>query len=123
MRCWPRRAPCWGCRRSMAGLNLKTLIGPKAGSFPALTELINVMGGNVGITDAAGKVLLGAGVGATSLPITLDGITLGWVTGSPQAAASVSSLVNHLAHNQHERRALSAEVLHLYREVHLIEQL
>ncbi len=107
----------------MAGLSLKTLIGPKAGGFPALTDLINVMGGNVGITDAAGNVLLGPGVGAERVAIALDGVTLGWVTGPPQAAGAVASLLVHLAAKEFERRALSTEVLHLYREVHLIEQL
>ncbi|MGP0074253.1 MAG: PP2C family protein-serine/threonine phosphatase [Bryobacteraceae bacterium] len=108
----------------MAGLNLKTLVAPKAGAFTALTALMDAMGGDVGIEDAGGKMLLGSSSpGSARSPVTFDGADLGWVTGSPLAAAAVASLLNHLAARESERRALAAEVLHLYREVHLIEQL
>ncbi len=108
----------------MAGLTLKTLVGPKAGIVPALSALLEAMGGDVGIEDAAGKPLLGVLSNRSSrLPIILDEATLGWVTGPPAAAAAVGSLLTHLAAKESERRALSTEVLHLYREVHLIEQL
>ncbi len=108
----------------MASLKLKTLVGPKSGAFAALTALIEAMGGNVGIEDAAGKLLLGNSSGGSSrLPVCVDGAALGWVTGPPSAAAPLAALLNHLAAKESERHALAAEVLHLYREVHLIEQL
>jgi phosphoserine phosphatase RsbU/P len=108
----------------MASLTLKTLVTPKAGAFAAVTALMEAMGGNIGIEDAAGKPLLGSFSGESSrLPITFEGETLGWVTGSPSAANALATLLNHLAARESERRALAGEVLHLYREVHLIEQL
>jgi len=82
------------------------------------------MGGNIGIEDATGKPLLGSFSGESSrLPVTFEGVTLGWVTGSPSATAALATLLNHFAARESERRALAGEVLHLYREVHLIEQL
>jgi serine phosphatase RsbU (regulator of sigma subunit) len=108
----------------MASLTLKTLLGPKAGPAPVVTALIEAVGGNVGIEDATGKPILGClSSGSSRLPITLEDATLGWVTGPPAAAAAVTALLTHLATKESERRALSTEVLHLYREVHLIEQL
>jgi serine phosphatase RsbU (regulator of sigma subunit) len=114
----------------MASLKLKTLVAPKGGAFGTLTALIEAMGGNVGIEDASGKPLLGSlsvhgssRNGSSRLPVTYEGSTLGWVTGSPAASAALATLLNHLAAKESERHALAAEVLHLYREVHLIEQL
>jgi len=108
----------------MAGLTLKALIGPKAAGSQALAGIIQAIGGCVGIADAAGKPLLGAASnGSSRVPVNLDGTTLGWVTGPPAAADAVAAMLTHLAAQESERRALSTEVLHLYREVHLIEQL
>jgi sigma-B regulation protein RsbU (phosphoserine phosphatase) len=108
----------------MASLNLKTLVAPKGGAYAVLTALIEAMGGNVGIEDASGKPLFGNSSGGPArLPVCTDGATLGWVTGPSSATAALASLLSHLAAKESERRALAAEVLHLYREVHLIEQL
>jgi phosphoserine phosphatase RsbU/P len=107
----------------MASFKLKTLVSPKAGGFAALTALIEAMGGNIGIEDASGKPLLGTSGESSRLPVTFEGATLGWVAGSPSSAAALARLLNHLAARESERHALAAEVLHLYREVHLIEQL
>ena len=49
--------------------------------------------------------------------------TLGFVVGPPEPASAIALLLQHFASRQSEARALAAEVLHLYREVHLIEQL
>lgn len=108
----------------MAGLNLKTLVAPKAGAFAVLTALIETMGGGVRVEDPTGKTLVGNSSGGSSrLPVSFDGVDLGWVTGPPAATAAIATLLNHLAAREFERRALASEVLHLYREVHLIEQL
>lgn len=108
----------------MAGVTLKTLLGPKAGSSAPLKGLIEAVGGNIGIEDAAGKPLFGClTAGPSRVPIKVENATLGWVTGSPAPAAAIAALVTHLAAQDFERRALSTEVLHLYREIHLIEQL
>ena len=50
----------------------------------------------------------------------------GWtwnVLGGPATATAVAALLTHLAGRESGNRALAAEVLHLYREVHLIEEL
>src|SRR5580693_8754719 len=118
MLCSKRRAAYWGCERLMAGLRLKSLVEPQA-----VAELIQAIGGNVGIADANSKALLGDVLGGASrVPIIVNDVTLGWVTGTPAAASAVASFLVHLAAKESERRALSTEVLHLYREVHLIEQ-
>src|SRR4030088_847698 len=100
----------------MPGITLKTLVGAKSGALSTLTELIDAMGGDIGIADATGKQLLGGPSGGPSrCQVSLDDATLGWVTGSPAAAGAVASLLTHLAAKESERRALSTEVLHLYR--------
>ncbi len=106
----------------MANLTLKTLLSLKSGAAPPVAALVEALGG--GIQDAAGKPLLGGlWDGASRVPISLEDAPLGWATGPPAAAAALASLLTHLAAKESERRALAAEVLHLYREVHLIEQL
>ncbi len=52
-------------------------------------------------------------------PVSHDGKDIGWVTG-PNGAAAVATLLRFLADKESERKALGAEVLHLYREVNLI---
>jgi serine phosphatase RsbU (regulator of sigma subunit) len=108
----------------MAAPTLKSLVNPKAAAYPALTALIEAMGGDVSIQDASGQPLLGGSLRSSSrVPVTFEDSTLGWVTGPPTASAAVATLLKHLAARESERHALAAEVLHLYREVHLIEQL
>ena len=108
----------------MAGLTLKTLLSSKTGASAALKALTEALEGGAGFEDASGNPVNGeAGAGTSRVPITLDDQTLGWVTGSASAAGALGSLLTHLAAKESERRALAAEVLHLYREVHLIGQL
>jgi class 3 adenylate cyclase len=118
----------------MAGITLKTLLNSKTGASAALKALtdaleggasfIDAREGGIGSEDASGNSLQGEPAAGTSrVPVTLNDDTLGWVTGSPAAAGALGSLLTHLAAKEAERRALAAEVLHLYREVHLIGQL
>jgi serine phosphatase RsbU (regulator of sigma subunit) len=108
----------------MAALTLKSLLSPKAGALSAVAALAEAMGGNVGIMEASGQPLVGAlSAGLSRVPVTLEDATLGWVTGHPAAAAATAGLLTHLAAKEFERRSLAGEVLHLYREVHLIEHL
>ncbi len=108
----------------MAGLSLKAVLSPKSGGSPALQAICNVAGDGIGVVDLAGKVLLGsAGNAESRVPVLLDDVTLGFVVGPPAAAIAVALLLSHLAGRERESRAMAAEVLHLYREVHLIEQL
>ncbi len=108
----------------MAGLTLKALLSPRTGALPVVAALIDALEGSFGIEDTAGKVLLGEpGAGPSRLAVSFEDEILGWVSGSDEGAASIVSLLTHLAAKELERRALAGEVLHLYREVHLIGQL
>jgi class 3 adenylate cyclase len=107
----------------MAVLTLKTLLGAKAGASSALKALTEALAGGAGFEDASGKQLGEVVEGTSRMPVTLADDTLGYVTGSPATAGALASLLTHLAAKETERRALAAEVLHLYREVHLIGQL
>ncbi|MGO9337896.1 MAG: PP2C family protein-serine/threonine phosphatase [Terracidiphilus sp.] len=86
------------------------------------------MGGNLRVVDLSGKALLGeaepeASCDHSRIPINCDDATLGFVIGPSASAAALALLLTHLAARESEGRALASEVLHLYREVHLIEQL
>jgi serine phosphatase RsbU (regulator of sigma subunit) len=108
----------------MASLTLKSLIGPKSGATPAITGIIVAMGNGIGIEDVSGAVLVGEPFkSAVRIPIESEGATLGWVTGDNKPANALAALLTHLAAKETERRALAGEVLHLYREVKLIERL
>src|SRR5437868_8005960 len=112
----------------MPGPTLRALLGPRSGSLPALTALLAASNADICISDPAGKILLGVAPTETSaddarVPVEFDDATLGFVTGPPASAKAVALLLTHLAARDSEGRALAAETLHLYREVHLIEQL
>ena len=108
----------------MASLSLKTLLNQRGGAAAAVASLLDALGGSVSVQDMSGARLLGALDGhAGRLPVVFADVQLGWVTGRPEAAGAVCSLLTHLAAREAETRALAGEVLHLYREVHLIEQL
>jgi hypothetical protein len=110
--------------KPMAALTLKSLLRPRGGASSPVAALVEAMGGTVGIVDTSGKLLLGAlSAEPCRFPVTLKDAILGWVTGPPAAAGAAASLLTHLAAQESERRALAGEVLHLYREVHLIEYL
>jgi hypothetical protein len=112
----------------MASVTLRALLNPRSGSFSAVTALRKNIGGDVRVVDPAGKVLLGE-VSAEDtanhfrVPVELEETTLGFVIGPQAPAAALASLLTYLASRESEGRALASEVLHLYREVHLIEQL
>jgi GAF domain-containing protein len=112
----------------MPGLTLRALLSPRSGSLPALTTLLEATGGNICVVDTSGKTLLGtpsteASADQARVPIHFEETTLGFVTGPSTTANAVALLFTHLAARESEGRALASEILHLYREVHLIEQL
>lgn len=112
----------------MPGLSLRTLLGPRSGGLPALTALLEATDGDICIADPLGKALLGEisaemAAGQSRVPVWFEDATLGFVTGPSSLATAVASLLTHLAARESEGRALASEILHLYREVHLIEQL
>ena len=114
--------------RHMAAVTLKSLLRPTSGSAPVVAALLKAVGAGVGIIDAQGKLLMGNAVESASpgdarVAIDFEGAPLGYVLGPPETAQATALLLAHLAARESEGRALAAEVLHLYREVHLIEQL
>jgi hypothetical protein len=93
-----------------------------------LTALLGASNADLCISDPGGKILLGAAPAEPSadyprVPVQFEDATLGFVTGPQISAKAVALLLTHLAARESEGRALAAEILHLYREVHLIEQL
>jgi hypothetical protein len=112
----------------MAGLSLKTLLSPRYGNVPAITALCQAADNQLSIFDATGLVLLGGTAAESSdvtdrISILLEGAPIGFVTGPAPSATALALLLTHLAARETESRALTSEVLHLYREANLIEQL
>jgi serine phosphatase RsbU (regulator of sigma subunit) len=112
----------------MASLKLKALLNTKSAGFPALSALHEALGGGLRVVDAAGNVLFGeasseASTNVAHVPVLLEETALGFVVGAAVPASALALLLTHLAARESEGRALAAEVLHLYREVNLIEQL
>src|SRR6266403_4404161 len=112
----------------MPGPTLRVLLSPRSGSLPALKALLDAANADICIFDPAGKGLLGVPSTETPadyarVPVQFEDATLGFVTGPSAPATAVALLLMHLAARESEGRALASEILHLYREVHLIEQL
>ena len=86
-----------------------------------MSAVATALGGDVSIEDAEGRLLHGVAPsdGAGRFPVMLGEARLGWVSG-PVQAGTVARLLDHLVANEVERKALGAEVLHLYREINLI---
>src|SRR5271155_4025377 len=88
--------------------------------------MLETMVAGGGIVDASGALLLGS-AGTTPdlsrVPVEVDENVLGFVVGPAESAKTLTMLIQQLAAKESENRALAGEVLHLYREVHLIEQL
>jgi len=111
----------------MPALTLKALLSPRSGALPALEAIREIMGNDLSIVDHSGKPLLGKDSGASlahsRVPIQCEDATLGFVIGPSAPASALALLLTHMAARESEGRALASEVLHLYREVHLIEHL
>lgn len=112
----------------MAAPTLKALLSPRSGGAPVFAAIKEHLAPGICVVDSAGKYLLGDGSVSSSseqerTAIVHDGVTLGYVIGSSSHRSAVALLLNHLAGRDSENRALASEVLHLYREIHLIEEL
>lgn len=78
--------------------------------------------GPVALMDEGGTVVYGTIAGeARWNPLALE--DLGSVVAPPASLGAVVALVTQWVAKENERRALASEVLHLYREVNLFEQL
>jgi serine phosphatase RsbU (regulator of sigma subunit)/putative methionine-R-sulfoxide reductase with GAF domain len=104
----------------MSRIALKHIIGGQTGLGPVVAALADAIGGPVAVEDAAGRPLFGTATGGGRFPVVHDGKDLGWVSGGAEQAGAIAELLRFLVENESERKALGAEVLHLYREVNLI---
>lgn len=100
----------------MSNISLKALM--RSGLEPALSALASAYSEPIGLADAQNKLLWGE---ATLAPIALE--PFGYFHGPAAAHPAFRQLISAWADKEQERRALAAEVLHLYREVNLFEQL
>jgi hypothetical protein len=111
----------------MPAPTLRALLSPRSSSLPALKALLGAANDEICISDAGGKTLLGVAAKESAdharVPVEFEGTTLGFVAGPSASANAVALLLTHLAARESEGRDLASEILHLYREVHLIEQL
>jgi hypothetical protein len=111
----------------MPAPTLRALLSPRSSSLPALKALLGAANDEICISDAGGKTLLGVAAKESAdharVPVKFEGTTLGFVAGPSASANAIALLLTHLAARESEGRGLASEILHLYREVHLIEQL
>jgi hypothetical protein len=111
----------------MPAPTLRALLSPRSSSLPALKALLGAANDEICISDAGGKTLLGVAAKESAdharVPVEFEGTTLGFVAGPSASANAIALLLTHLAARESEGRGLASEILHLYREVHLIEQL
>src|SRR5262245_55151879 len=125
MRCCRRRATFSASEighRRMANAALRRLIARQPDARALVSGIAAALGSPLTVEDFEGRLLLGE-IGKepppSRFPITHQDSRLGWVSGTAQAAA-VAELLGHLLAKEEERKALGAEVLHLYREINLI---
>ena len=100
---------------------LKQMIGRQDGTRALINTIATALGEDVSIQDHDGKLLHGEALQTNGErhPVTFAGTGIGWVSGRTHAT-TVATLLDHLVSREAERKALGAEVLHLYREVNLI---
>jgi sigma-B regulation protein RsbU (phosphoserine phosphatase) len=104
-------------------VGLRQVLGRPDGIRGVVDALAAALGGAVAIEDRDGRLLYGEAPPAEPVPsrvaVSHGESPIGWVTGPPHAQA-MGALLDHLVVKEVERKALGAEVLHLYREINLI---
>lgn len=104
----------------MSRVGLRQLLGRSPGTRALVDAVTTALGADVAIEDLQGRVLYGAAdVGGARVPIRHDDTDIGWVRGA-RHADTVAHLLDQVIGHEAEKKALGAEVLHLYREVNLI---
>jgi serine phosphatase RsbU (regulator of sigma subunit) len=101
---------------------LRNLIRREPDTRALVSSIAQALGSPVAVEDFDGRLLLGEiskEAVPSRFPVTHQDASLGWVSGTAQAGA-VAALLGHLLTKEAERKALGAEVLHLYREINLI---
>ena len=111
----------------MPSFKLRTLFASDSHSARAIQSLCSALGAPACVVDNFDRPLMGAvsdlPPAHVRLPVHLNDNDVGYVLAGPSAAPSIVDLLTHLASRETESRALASEVLHLYREINLIEQL
>jgi serine phosphatase RsbU (regulator of sigma subunit) len=106
----------------MSRVGLRQIFGRQSEARALVSTIVDAMGGAVSVEDADGRLLHGevpTGEDVRRFPVMFDSTEVGRVSG-PSGAAAVAALLTHLIARDVERKALGAEVLHLYREINLI---
>jgi sigma-B regulation protein RsbU (phosphoserine phosphatase) len=106
----------------MARIALRQIIGRQPETAALLSAIAEALGSPVAIEDTEGRLLHGEALSVPAearFPVIHELANLGWVSGSDRVG-SVAALLEHLVAKEVERKALGAEVLHLYREINLI---
>ncbi len=99
---------------------LKQIIGRQPEAHALVSAFVDALGGAVSIEDAEGRLLHGeTSSHAERFAVQHGDSSLAFVRG-PERTRAVATLLQHLAARERERKALGAEVLHLYREINLI---
>ena len=106
----------------MTRVALRQIIGGSRTRARWCRRIADALGAPVAIEDAEGRLLHGDGAGRTARRVSRCCTTTPASAGSsgPERARAVAALLEHLAAREVERKALGAEVLHLYREINLI---
>jgi hypothetical protein len=105
----------------MSRVGLKQVIGRSAETRSLVDAITSAMGASVSVEDTEGRLLHGARGDheRERFPVRHGETGLGWVSG-PSHARAVAQVLDHLVAREAEKKALGAEVLHLYREINLI---
>lgn len=101
--------------------SLRRIVGRQPEAHALVAAFVEALGEHVAIEDAEGRLLHGGPAAARdeSFAVRSGEASLGVVRG-PERTRAVALLLEHLAQREGERKALGAEVLHLYREINLI---
>ena len=105
---------------SQAGL--RRIIGRQPEAHALVAAIVEALDARVSIEDMEGRLLHGAldpAANSERFAVGHGEASLGFVRG-PERTRAVATLLEHLAQREGERKALGAEVLHLYREINLI---
>lgn len=107
----------------MAGVTVKSLLKARTDAA-AMQSLLAAFEVPLALEEPDGSFLLGSSVAdGARIAVLQASAPIGFVIGPESAASALAALLGYLAEKEAARKALAAEVLHLYREVHLIDHL
>jgi serine phosphatase RsbU (regulator of sigma subunit) len=114
----------------MTNISLKRLLGKKYHLSKAIEELVKAFDEPIAVRDTDGRVLIGmaSGIGpeaSEAVPIMVEGEPVGSLIlqKNSRLQPHLASLVSFIVQQEADKRALAAEALDKYRELHLLYQL